>query len=671
MGSSVAEQAQAEQRSFELVFEAVSCDRCGETVPVARGCRCGAEAPRTDEHVARRLAALADIRAALDAPARSAEPIELGELSGALSTWIADLFDGLNRLGSPAAEASGVRAAVARLVDLRARALAMPRRRPWLALWDPMVALLAALTRLGATEIDAATAPDPDSARALETIAQAHLDEAAKQIGLVDDRLEWWGVEHTIRLPDSLINAASVAYDSTGAQDIVDLDRRGMPLYERISGRSAGPTGIGVGLLLDLGLADRAFDEARLYRVAQLVYARLDRNRAAFAALLEDAGWRSDLLHARRLFYESQLEAETLLRDLAGDRRIEASAVLHLGAQMTERVSGTLLGLVLAPEHPASLTRSSEYDAVHRAARAAGLSDAMEGLDDRVRNAASHQDFDVGPDYVVLGRHHAKPAKVTDGDLVDIVLASLESCAAMFAAIDCIATEEGRLVAADRLEDIPTRDLLAVIVASSGVHPGRIDLRPDRVEVSGAAYGTLGINPLSVTAIIAPHLPSDVRRVVLRLKGPGGTVVADVIVEPLRRFQASEGLAKNVAFVEFLGHATLNGRPVFSRRHVRFMLARYVHERLEAPTPEVDEASRLLSAGARRLHDSELAEACEAWVVLRRAQDGGLAAPVGAVRNFKRLADYIGTPPGPWNDGSGPHLSRAETGRAHSFQGGR
>jgi hypothetical protein len=592
MGGSAAEETLAELRSFELVFEAVSCGTCGETVAVAHGCTCGAQPPRPDGNVARRVAAIADIRAELDAPASPSDPIELGELTDALSSWIAELFDGLNRLGSPDADASALRAAVVRLVGLRARALAVPRHRPWLALWDPMVALLAALARLAATEIEAATAPDPDAAKASETIAQSHLDEAAKQIGLVDDRLEWWGIEHTIRLPDSIITAASVAYDSTGAQDIVDLDRLGKRLYERISRRAAGPTGIGVGLLLDLGLADRAFDEDRLYDVARLVYERLDRNREAFAALLDDAGWRADLLHARRLFYESQLGAETLLRELAGERRMEASTVLHLGAQITEGVSGTLLGLVLAPEAQSSLKRTSPYDAVHIVARASGLGDAMEGFDDRVRNADAHQDFDVGPDYVILGRHHAKPVKVSDADLVDIVLASLESCAALFAAIDCIAAEEDRRVAADRLEDVPTRDLLAILLAASGVHPDRIDLRPDRVEVSGAARGTHRTNPLSVIAIIAPRLPSDVRRLVFRLKRRGGTVVADVIVEPLRRFETSDGLAKNVAFVEFLARATLNGRPVFSRRHVRFMLARYVHERLEAPVAEVGDACR-------------------------------------------------------------------------------
>jgi hypothetical protein len=85
--------------------------------------------------------------------------------------------------------------------------------------------------------------------------------------------------------------------------------------------------------------------------------------------------------------------------------------------------------------------------------------------------------------------------------------------------------------------------------------------------------------------------------------------VADAVLEPLRRFQASDGLATNLGFVEFLGRATLNGKPVFSRRHPRFMMAHYVHELLEAALAEVEEAGPLLAAGARRLKDQELAEA--------------------------------------------------------------
>jgi hypothetical protein len=432
-----------------------------------------------------------------------------------------------------------------------------------------------------------------------------------------------------------------------------------MRLYERITSSPAGPTGIGVGLLIDLGLVDRALDEERVYRVASLIYKRLNPHRVVLTTLLDDPAWRSDLLNARRVFYESQLTAETLLRELAGNRRLEAAAVLRLGAQLTERVSSTLLGLVLAADPATKVKRTAPYDKVHAAATAAGLHDALLGFDDRVRNADAHTDFDVGPDYVVLGRNRTKPERVGDDEIVDIVLASLESCAAIVAAIDCVINEEGHPAGQDRLADLPTSDMLSILLAASGVHPGQLQFKSDRLEVSGAAHGDLGVNPLSVVAILTPYIPADVRRLVFRLKRRGGPVVADVVLEPLRRFQTSEGLAKNVAFVELLGRASLNGKPVFSRRHVRFMMAHNVHELLEAPLTEVEEAGLLLAAGARRLKDLELAESLEAFVLLKRAQAGGPPVSAATIRAYNRLADYIGTPPGAWNDGSGPKPTAA------------
>jgi len=177
--------------------------------------------------------------------------------------------------------------------------------------------------------------------------------------------------------------------------------------------------------------------------------------------------------------------------------------------------------------------------------------------------------------------------------------------------------------------------------------------------VSGAAHGNLGINPLSVIAVLTPLIPADVRRLVFRLKRQRGAVVADVMLEPLRRFQAGEGLAKNIAFVELLGRATLNGHPVFPQRHVRFMFAFYVHGLLEAALAQVEEAGLLLAGSARRLKDRELAEALEAFVLMKRAQAGGPPASATTIRTYNRLAEYIGKPPGAWNDGSGPKFTAA------------
>jgi hypothetical protein len=650
--------AEAELESFRLVYEAVTCDTCGRTYPVTQSCDCGEWMPRPDEHVAMRRAAVADLIELIDTPTVPSTPIGFDEALGTLTSWIADLFVGLNALGTDAADSAGLRRQLESLSDVRARVAANGRRRPWLALRDPLARLIDELFAMTKTYVEAAIAPDPAGAEALQAVAQARLDEAARQIGVFRVRLDWWGLDHTIRLPDFVVAAAAAAYDATGAKNVLDLDRRGMDLYERITGKAAGPTGIGVGLLIDLGLVDRAFDEARVYRVAKLIYRRLDPARKRLAELLNDPGWRADLLQARQVFYEAQLEAETLLRELAGQRRLEARAVIALGGQMTEKVSKTVLGLVLATDPSQALQRTAEYDAVLAVARKKGLADATLGFDPRIRNADAHVDFDVGPDYLVLGRDYKHPWTVTDEALVDVVLASLESCAAIFAAVDCIAAEDHLAAGEDRLRDLPLGERLAIVLATAGVHPGRVTVKADRLEVSGSAHAALALNPLSVIAMLAPHMPAEVRRLVFRLKRSRDNLIADVTLEPLRRYQASDGVEQDVAFVEFLGRATINGRVVFSSRHVRYLLTFYLGQHLEDRLAAAEPIGRLLAATARRLRDAELAESFDAFVALKKAQEGGPPAPPGAKAIFDRLAGYL-KPPGPWNDGSGTNLIAA------------
>ncbi len=649
----VEDDGEGQIRTFQIVFEGVTCDDCGATVPVTTTCTCGAWTPRDDEHVKRRRPTVDDLRTILTPNTQKVDPIDFGDAIGDLSPWIEELFEGLASIGSDSADSGSLERSLERIAVLRARVVNNGRRRPWLALWDPILALVDELGAMAGAYLDALAAGSPNEARLHEQAGQAHLNKAARQIGLVNTRLDWWGFDHSIRMPTSLIEAAAAAYDTTGAANIVDLDAEGMALYERITGKANGPTGLGVGLLLDLGLLDRAFDESRVYRIARLVYERLDASRASFAALVSDPVRQADIAHARQVFYESQLQAETLLRELAGQRRIEASAVLRLGAQMTERVSGNLLNLVVSTGAKAPIKYTAEYTNVHQAARTSGLGDALLGFDGRIRNADAHADYEVGQDFVLLGRHRTHPEQVPDEELVDTVLASVESCAAILAAIDCAIADGGLPSGPSPIDELPVEERLSILLAVAGAHPRKIEMKCDRVELSAEAYASASLNPLSVIASIVGQVPADTRRLVLRLRRRSGPVVADVVVEPLRRAQAAEGLAKELAHIEFLARATINGRPVFPRRHVRFMLATFVHRMLDAPVDEVYASVELLEATARRMRDPDLVEAVRAFGVMRRAQIENRPVPASVRTAFLRIATYIGTPPGPWNDGSG------------------
>jgi len=625
---------------------------------VTRTCHCGAWLPRDDEHVARRRAAVGNLLLGrVVAPVVPSTPIDLGDALDALSPWIATLFEALDALGGRDADPSPVTSSVEALLELRSRAMAVPRLRPWLALWDPLRTVLDALAALARVELEAAIAPDPTTAQASEVVAQGYLDDAARGVRILNERLDSWGIETSIRLPHSLVAAASAVYDATGAENVVDLDGRGLPLYTRITGRAAAPAGVGVGLLLDLGHVDRALDEDRVYRVAATVYQRLDRHRQHLVALLDDPGWRADLLNARRVFYEAQLSTETLLRELAGERRLEVEAVLRLGSRLAERVSACLVGLVVAVDPVLSVGRTADYTTVHRAARQAALADLLMGFDERIRNADAHADFDVEDEHVVLGRNRTRAVRLPNDQLVDIVLAGVESSAAILAGLDCVLAELDHPSGRDRLLDLPLEPRLQILLAVSGVLTEQIELGRDRIEIHGTAMGSVSARPLSVIATISPYVPREFRRLRLHLKGRDATLVTDVSLGLLRRFLSGEGLAKETAFVEFLARASINGRVVFPRRHSRFMLATFAHRHLERPLAAAGGDLRTLVAVAQRLGDEELTESLTAFIAAKRAREGGPPAPRAARRAVERLATYLGTPPGPWNDGSPPSSS--------------
>lgn len=639
-------------RSFRMVFESVTCDECGTTVHVHRTCACGAWKPRQDEHVIKRRDALTGLYEQLSRPVEATESIDLDDAVVELSPWIADFFEALNIVGEPSGDAARARTQIETLVALRRRVAAVPRYRPSLALWDPLSVSLGHLAQMAATYLEAATSESPESAQPFESMAQSHLDDAAAAVRTLNDRLARWGGNRSIRLPDSLVGEASEAYQATNAHNLLDLDSRGQVLYARISGRIDPPPGIGLGLLLDIGHAGEALDEERLYMVAGGVYRRLSDRRERLLTLLADDGWRKDLLNARRVFYEARLSTETVLSGLSGERRMEVRAVLDLGARVTERVSATLIGLVVAAGSSRRVKRTADYTTIHQAARQAGFDDLLVGFDERVRKASAHEDYLVEEGHVLLLPGRGPAVRMADDALIDIVLAGLESAAAIFAGLDCVLAELEHPSAADRLGDLTVQDRVKIMMAVCGIHPTEVAVGAHHLAIAGTAMASVSLRPLSIFASIVSYLPPELSAARLRLKRTTGSITAEVELEPLRRFLTAEGIQKDIAFLEFLAGATIDNRPVFPRAHTRFMAATLAHRHLETPLAAARNDLGELAAFARRTRDIGLAESLDAFIAMRAANEGGPPAGPLVRRRLARLVTYGTTPPGAWNDGS-------------------
>jgi hypothetical protein len=640
-----------EPQSFTLVFERGTCDICDTTVHVSETCACGDHQPRPDIHVEARVAGARPLLERLSSPVVPTTPIEIREVIDGLGDWTAELFAGLEMLGGETADPGLLARPVDYIVGLRARAAATPLLRPERALWDPLRTAIDALARVAICELELCMVPTPALLPASQESAQAQMDAAAEAIATLSARLDYWDIDSPIRLTERLVAAARNAYERTGATDVIDLDARGAELYYRIAGQGrTPPRGVGTALLVDLGQADLALDVDRVYRVASLVYERLDRDRGRFATLLDDPAWRDDLRHAREVFGDAIVKVLTLVRAFEGERRHEVEAVLELGSKLTERVSQHLVGLVLAAGGN-NLKRTADWQAVHQGARQAGLGEILLGFDGRIRNADAHVDFGVSPADVQLGRNRAKPQRLSDDELLDVVLAAVESTASIFAAIDCVIAELGHPAAANFRADLGPEGAITILSAVAGLKATRVSLRNDVIELAGTPAGSARVRPMTVVAMLGPILPEGIRLIRVSVKGPSGTVRAESGSAPLRRFQEASPDVKEVAFLEFGAKATLNGRALLGRDHVRKAAAVYFGRAM--PSGYVANADLLeaLLDVARRVGDAQLHESMTSAVENLRAREGLTTRGPISRRAIERLAEWLSLAPAPIRNG--------------------
>ena len=277
---------EADQREFQVVFTSQTCDVCGATGHISEPCGCGATEAGRDPHVDRRRVLLQPLDT-WDWVDDGAD-LGIGDVLETLDDWIPVLFAEADDVGARDGDPAVFIEHVAVLRRTRVRMGRVGLLRPWIAIWRPLTHVVDRLLDMATVYIEALTAATPAEAEACASQAQEWLDKAAEAIGVLSRRLDRWNLPGTVRLPDSAVRHAEVAYDVTEAVNLTDLDLKGRPLYERITGRTTAPTGIGVGLLLDVGHADDAFDDQRFWDAAGLAYRRIDARRGQFRKLLTD-----------------------------------------------------------------------------------------------------------------------------------------------------------------------------------------------------------------------------------------------------------------------------------------------------------------------------------------------------------------------------------------------
>jgi hypothetical protein len=196
--------------------------------------------------------------------------------------------------------------------------------------------------------------------------------------------------------------------------------------------------------------------------------------------------------------------------------------------------------------------------------------------------------------------------------------------------------------------------MLRILLAASGLTSVQLQIRRERLEVRCRSLASVDVRPLTIVASLLAFIPESVTNMRMAIRTGSGMVDARGPLASFRRWAASQGLAKDAAFIELAARWTVARRPVASTAHVRFWAALRASELAQNGLDEADKALDILTQLGRRLGDKSLVEALEAMRAAKLASVTGKPAHADALHPMLRLKEWLDASPGPINDGPRP-----------------
>ena len=549
------------------------------------------------------------------APGRALGPTPVdvwGRLGTFLDGFLTAVFEGL---ADPTADAA-LAANIGDLCSLRADVASTPRLRPWVETWQAVDEVLSRLNRVAVGFLTAVGAEAPLEAQRAARGAQAELDAAAEPASSLADRLDQLARLASATTPEeALVLQAEVAFDASDASTLLELDWRGAEIFERITGEHQPPAGLGLALSLLTAGSSGQFDDARLQEVASRAYAVLTRDIARLSAILASPSWTSDFNDAAIRHVDASIAQDAALRT-ARNQRQEIRPLIDIGHSLVE-TSGKRIVATLLCTRPG---KRADYEAVRdqdagallqRAGQDPELRGLIEGIDRAVRIARAHETFTVEDDQVVLRAEGGHDERLSTHELLDRILAGVESLSGLVMAVICAATKAGvPLEQFDSLSKLGFDPLasIEVLLAWSGWTDVTLEREDGTLLVSGSA--TLSPRTLHQVAALASCLPDNVEALELRAKGRGWKRLRGPI-EPLRRAQAADDeLTKQTFYVEGYRRWEADGRPLvdvnYFRKWTAILAAQAVEAAKSGDLRTGTRTIRALRSLAGRLGDDEL-----------------------------------------------------------------
>jgi hypothetical protein len=644
------EDEEVELRSaFDMSFDEGECDVCGRLRSLDVACEgCGAPAETDRGPLLARRAVVDPVLEAFrsDIPAGTARPLEITEWVGLHNEWLVEFLDGLNDFVNTGA-ISRVDAACGALRQLRADAAASPRYRPDLAGWKAFDAGLDGMHGLAVDCLEALRADTLADADRLAGAAQGDLTAAQDGVARwAELRAEWFGAEDDS--DDDLVWAgASRALRLLGAEHggIIAVEESGQHLFERVTGEPSCPSGFGLALRVAEVNADAVLDIDRFWRCTGLAYRRLastkSKGQAAIGSVAGAAVWVSDM----RGVQEQIIEAIRDLPDLTkATEKSLARAAVRLGHLNAERAAKYLIATLLAAYRGRDYTelRKKDLGALLSEARDVGLGSLLLGIDAAMRHGDAHGEFAVEADGVRFTADRREYDFLTWPELVDRVIAGIESTSAMFTAVLCAVA--GTAVEDDLvdLEDLFGPDQqLRLAAAADGWTDLTVGDDPVELVVTGARPQRV---TLSSVGVIATFALADAASLTVDAGSPEGRDVFSGPLEPMRAFRSqAAGPDKEAWFLDVCRTWTLNGRCIADDAAFRKVVAVNVMRAAVSDSTPIGERTLLLGPwleAAKRARDRELANAVTdlAWGI--RLISNGTTPEATYERAVHRLTDY-------------------------------
>ncbi len=558
---------------FQLAFTVFACDECGhESFAIDPPCACDPTQVLVDENVLnrRRLVWDAAPTPPAESPARTIGGDELTEMLERLRKLVPDIIAAVRLVGSQ--EAAGVRQLRDELANLRAcvRLTARARwLRPWRRAWGEIHNALLAVEDMTSQYLHCLTADSPIAAEARSEAAQGAIDRLASNASEFADMIDLWNLVPQVACDPlgTVVGTAFPAYADSGAGSLLGLDHMGQDAWLRITGSNSSPTGIGAALAIPEYIAKTVMDETKYETKARITFERLTQNPASLRQLLDDKKWAKAYKKSSEVAYDSIIELNLLAAGAHGGR-LEIRALIGFGAELFETISQPLLVAVLAAGSgkPVSNLLAKTPKGTIGQIDALGLHILSDGLSAQVRNAASHNDYEVDGDEVTLCPGQDGSTTHTVAELTDSILAGVETVLALHVGVMCALLRDGI-----PLDDLPGAEeweltepqRLNVVLGLAGWTSIEITETDAVIEIIGS--GPFPQNPISLGGACLAALDANRSWLILRARSGKQQRTLRMPVDPFRTHaRSTDQLVTEISFVEGCLLSTFNERPLLT-----------------------------------------------------------------------------------------------------------